>query len=132
MESGATRPRISIEVLPQISHRLRLVAVTRDPTIRRYVLQAIERRLREDRRRDRRRDRERRSHAGRAPGQLLRMRTMTIGSSARCEGGSGTPSTMRSAGPWALWRHPTSAALRKARVIQWSTAAPSSKAAGTR
>ena len=48
MESGAKRPRISIDVQPQIPRRLRLVAARRDLTIGQYVLQAIEQRLRED------------------------------------------------------------------------------------
>ena len=48
MESTAKRPRISIEVQPQIRRRLRLAAAKRDLTIGRYVLQAIEERLRED------------------------------------------------------------------------------------
>jgi hypothetical protein len=42
MESGAKRPRNSIDVPPQIRRRLRLAAAKRDLTIRRYVLQAIE------------------------------------------------------------------------------------------
>jgi hypothetical protein len=43
MESGAKRPRISIDVQqPQIRRRLRLAAAKRDLTIRRYVQQAIE------------------------------------------------------------------------------------------
>jgi hypothetical protein len=48
MESGAKRPRISIDVQPQIRRRLRLAVAKRDLTIGRYVLQAIEDRLRED------------------------------------------------------------------------------------
>ena len=48
MESAAKRPRISIDLQPQIRRRLRLAAAKRDLTIRRYVLQAIEERLRED------------------------------------------------------------------------------------
>lgn len=48
MESGAKRPRISIDEQPQISRRLRLAAARRDLTTGRYVLQAIEDRLRED------------------------------------------------------------------------------------
>src|SRR6266540_6484114 len=48
MESVAKRPRISIDVQPRIRRRLRLAAAKRDLTIRRYVLQAIEERLRED------------------------------------------------------------------------------------
>jgi hypothetical protein len=48
MESAAKRPRISIDVQPRIRRRLRLAAAKRDLTIGRYVLQAIEERLRED------------------------------------------------------------------------------------
>jgi len=48
MESAAKRPRISIDVQPQIRRRLRLAAAKHDLTIGRYVLQAIEERLRED------------------------------------------------------------------------------------
>lgn len=48
MESATRRPRISIDVQPQVRRRLRLAAAKRDVTIRRYVLQAIEERLRED------------------------------------------------------------------------------------
>ena len=48
MESTTKRPRINIDVEPQIRRRLRLAAAKRDLTIRHYVLQAIEDRLRED------------------------------------------------------------------------------------
>jgi hypothetical protein len=48
MESAAKRPRISIDVLPEVRRRLRLAAAKRDLTIRQYVLEAIEERLRED------------------------------------------------------------------------------------
>jgi hypothetical protein len=48
LESATKRPRISVDVSPQIRPRLRLAAAERDLTIRRYVLQAIEERLRED------------------------------------------------------------------------------------
>jgi len=48
MESSATRPRISIDVQPEIRRRLRLASAKRDLTIRQYVLEAIEDRLRED------------------------------------------------------------------------------------
>ena len=42
------RPRISVDVLPQVRRRLRLAAARRDVTVRQYVLDAIEERLRED------------------------------------------------------------------------------------
>jgi uncharacterized protein (DUF1778 family) len=48
MESSTKRPRISIDVQPEVRRRLRLAAAKRDLTIRQYVLEAIEFRLRED------------------------------------------------------------------------------------
>jgi uncharacterized protein (DUF1778 family) len=48
MESSAKRPRISVDVQPTVRRRLRLAAAKRDLTIRQYVLEAIEGRLRED------------------------------------------------------------------------------------
>ena len=43
--SRSKRPRISIDVTPEVRRRLRLAAASRDVTIRRYVLEAIEERL---------------------------------------------------------------------------------------
>ena len=48
MESSAKRPRISIDVVPEVRRRLRLAAAKRDLTVRQYVLDAIEERVRED------------------------------------------------------------------------------------
>lgn len=48
MESTVKRPRISIDVRPEVRRRLRLAAAKRDLTVRRYVLEALEERLRED------------------------------------------------------------------------------------
>jgi len=48
MQATAKRPRISIDVQPQMRRRLRLAAAKRDLTVRRYVVEAIEERLRED------------------------------------------------------------------------------------
>lgn len=48
MGSSAKRPRISIDVQPTVRRRLRLAAANRDLTIRQYVLEAIEGRLRKD------------------------------------------------------------------------------------
>ncbi len=48
MGSSAKRPRISIDVLPELRRRLRLAAAKRDLTIRQYVLDAIEEQLRQD------------------------------------------------------------------------------------
>ena len=45
---AAKRPRISIDVLPELRRRLRLAAAKRDLTLRQYVLDAIEERLEED------------------------------------------------------------------------------------
>ena len=48
MESSPKRPRISIDVLPEVRRRLRLAAARCDLTVRQYILDAIEERLRED------------------------------------------------------------------------------------
>ena len=48
MGSSAKRPRISIDVQPEVRRRLRLAAAQRDLTIRQYVLEALEQRLRTD------------------------------------------------------------------------------------
>ncbi len=48
MESATKRPRISIDVMPEVRRRLRLAAAKRDLTVRQYVLEAIEEHLRED------------------------------------------------------------------------------------
>jgi uncharacterized protein (DUF1778 family) len=48
MQSSVQRPRISVDVLPEVRRRLRLAAAKRDLTVRQYVLEAIEERLRED------------------------------------------------------------------------------------
>ena len=48
MESSAKRPRISVDVVPEVRRRLRLAAARRDVSVRQYVLEAIEERLRED------------------------------------------------------------------------------------
>jgi predicted nucleic acid-binding protein len=48
MESMAKRPRISVDIVPAVRRRLRLAAARRDVTVRQYVLEAIEERLRED------------------------------------------------------------------------------------
>jgi uncharacterized protein (DUF1778 family) len=48
MESSTKRPRVSIDVLPEVRRRLRLAAAKHDLTVRQYVLEAIEERLRED------------------------------------------------------------------------------------
>jgi hypothetical protein len=48
LESSAKRPRISIDVQPELRRRLRLAAAKRDLTVRQYVLAAIEEQLHED------------------------------------------------------------------------------------
>ena len=48
MESSAKRPRISVDVVPEVRRRLRLAAARRDMSVRQYVVEAIEERLRED------------------------------------------------------------------------------------
>jgi uncharacterized protein (DUF1778 family) len=48
IESSVKRPRISIDVAAETRRRLRLAAAKRDLTIRQYVLEALEERLRED------------------------------------------------------------------------------------
>lgn len=48
MGSSAKRPRISIDVSPELRRRLRLAAAKRDLTVRQYVLEALEEQLRED------------------------------------------------------------------------------------
>jgi uncharacterized protein (DUF1778 family) len=48
MASSVKRPRISVDVVPETRRRLRLAAAKRDLTIRQYVLEALEERLRED------------------------------------------------------------------------------------
>lgn len=48
MESSPKRLRVSVDVSPEIRRRLRLAAAKRDLTIRQYILEAIEERLRED------------------------------------------------------------------------------------
>jgi len=48
MTSAVKRPRISIDVAAATRRRIRLAAAKRDLTIRQYVLQALEERLRED------------------------------------------------------------------------------------
>jgi hypothetical protein len=46
--AAPARPRISIDVDPEFRRRLRIAAAERDITIRQYVLEAIEQRLRRD------------------------------------------------------------------------------------
>jgi uncharacterized protein (DUF1778 family) len=48
MQSLAKRPRLSIDVSPEIRRRLRLAAAKRDLSVRQYILEALEERLGED------------------------------------------------------------------------------------
>lgn len=48
LDSSPKRPRISIEVDHDLRRRLRLAAASRDLTVRQYVLEAVEDRLRQD------------------------------------------------------------------------------------
>jgi uncharacterized protein (DUF1778 family) len=48
MPSLAKRPRITIDVRPRLRRRLRTAAAKRDLTVRQYVMEAIEERVRED------------------------------------------------------------------------------------
>ncbi|OFX28552.1 MAG: hypothetical protein A2Z07_07755 [Armatimonadetes bacterium RBG_16_67_12] len=51
MQSGelpVRRPRISLDVSVDVRRRLRLAAAARDLTLRQYMLEAIEERLRQD------------------------------------------------------------------------------------
>lgn len=48
IEATTKRPRISIDVEPEVRRRLRLAAAKRDLTVRRYILEAIEEQLKED------------------------------------------------------------------------------------
>src|SRR5437764_8699424 len=47
-ESSVKRPRISLDVLPELRRRVRLAAARRDVTVQEYVREAIEERLRHD------------------------------------------------------------------------------------
>jgi mRNA interferase MazF len=48
MSPTPKRPRVSVDVHPELRRRLRLAAAKRDLTLRQYVLQAIEERIEED------------------------------------------------------------------------------------
>jgi len=48
MSASAKRPRISVDVQPELRRRLRLAAAQRDLTIQEYLIEAIEERLRQD------------------------------------------------------------------------------------
>ncbi|MBI2161262.1 MAG: hypothetical protein HYU25_12970 [Candidatus Rokubacteria bacterium] len=48
IEATTNRPRISIDVEPELRQRLRLAAAKWNVTVRRYILEAIEEQLRED------------------------------------------------------------------------------------
>ncbi len=52
MVNSPKRPRISVDAPPTLRRRLRLAAARRDLTLRQYLLEVIEERLREDLRDD--------------------------------------------------------------------------------
>jgi len=48
IEPAPKRPRISVDVSPEVHCRVRLAAAKRERTVGQYVLEAIEERLRQD------------------------------------------------------------------------------------
>ena len=48
IETSPKRPRISVDVLPEVRRRLRMAAAKRDLSVQQYVIEAIEEQLRED------------------------------------------------------------------------------------
>lgn len=48
MQGMVKRPRISVDVTPEVRRHLRLAAAKRDLTVRQYVLEALEERIGED------------------------------------------------------------------------------------
>jgi uncharacterized protein (DUF1778 family) len=48
MRPDVKRPRISLDVAPAVRRRIRLAAAMRDVSIRQYILEALQERLRED------------------------------------------------------------------------------------
>lgn len=48
VSSGAKRPRITVDVTPELRKRLRVAAARRDVTVGQYVAEALRERLRQD------------------------------------------------------------------------------------
>jgi hypothetical protein len=48
MTSVAKRPRVTVDVTPQLRRRLRIAAAKRDMSVNRYVIDALRERLRSD------------------------------------------------------------------------------------
>jgi uncharacterized protein (DUF1778 family) len=48
MQSAAKRPRISLDVDPEVRRRIRLAAAKHDVSVRQYIMDALQERLRED------------------------------------------------------------------------------------
>ena len=48
MQSAAKRPRISLDVEPEVRRLVRLAAAKRDVSVRQYIMDALQERLRED------------------------------------------------------------------------------------
>jgi len=48
MKRAVQRPRISLDVPPAVRRRVRLAAAKRDESVQRYIMDALQERLRED------------------------------------------------------------------------------------
>jgi len=48
MHSAAKRPRISLDVDPEVRRRIRLAAAKQDVSVRQYIMDALQERLQED------------------------------------------------------------------------------------
>lgn len=48
MQGAAKRPRISLDVDPEVRRRIRLAAAKRDVSVQQYLMDALRERLRED------------------------------------------------------------------------------------
>ncbi len=48
MQNTTARPRISLDVDPEVRRRIRLAAAKRDVSVRQYIMDALQERLRED------------------------------------------------------------------------------------
>ncbi len=48
IETSPKRPRISVDVLPEVRRRVRMAAAKRGLSVQQYVIEAIEEQLRED------------------------------------------------------------------------------------
>jgi predicted HicB family RNase H-like nuclease len=48
MKRAVQRPRISLDVTPAVRRRVRLAAAKRDVSVRQYIMDALQERLRDD------------------------------------------------------------------------------------